>query len=68
MAKQIVFADEARRNLKIGIDTLANAVKTTLGPKGRNVALDKKWGSPTMWLATAPPRLPSWRRPSSTRA
>ncbi|MGQ9515654.1 MAG: chaperonin GroEL [Anaerolineae bacterium] len=48
MAKQIVFADEARRNLKIGIDTLANAVKTTLGPKGRNVALDKKWGSPTI--------------------
>ncbi len=48
MAKQLVFADEARRNLKIGIDTLANAVKTTLGPKGRNVALDKKWGSPTI--------------------
>ena len=48
MAKQLVFADEARRNLKIGVDTLANAVKTTLGPKGRNVALDKKWGAPTI--------------------
>jgi chaperonin GroEL len=48
MAKQLVFADEARRNLKVGVDTLANAVKTTLGPKGRNVALDKKWGAPTI--------------------
>ena len=48
MAKQLIFSEEARRNLKIGIDTLANAVKTTLGPKGRNVALDKKWGAPTI--------------------
>ena len=48
MAKQLVFAEEARRNLKVGVDTLANAVKTTLGPKGRNVALDKKWGAPTI--------------------
>jgi chaperonin GroEL len=48
MAKQLVFAEEARRNLKFGVDTLANAVKTTLGPKGRNVALDKKWGAPTI--------------------
>ena len=48
MAKQLVFADDARRNLKIGVDILANAVKTTLGPKGRNVALDKKWGAPTI--------------------
>ncbi len=48
MAKQIVFAEEARRNLKAGVDILANAVKTTLGPKGRNVALDKKWGAPTI--------------------
>jgi chaperonin GroEL len=47
-AKQLVFAEEARRNLKIGVDILANAVKTTLGPKGRNVALDKKWGAPTI--------------------
>jgi chaperonin GroEL len=48
MAKQLVFSEEARRGLKRGIDTLAQAVVTTLGPKGRNVALDKKWGSPTI--------------------
>ncbi len=48
MAKQLVFQDEARRQLKAGIDTLARAVATTLGPKGRNVALDKKWGAPTV--------------------
>src|SRR3979411_863154 len=46
MAKQLAFTDEARKKLKNGIDTMANAVKTTLGPKGRNVALDKKSGSP----------------------
>src|SRR5512136_1134959 len=48
MAKQLIFSDEARRNLKVGVDTLAEAVKSTLGPKGRNVALDKKWGAPTI--------------------
>jgi chaperonin GroEL len=48
MAKQISFNEDARRRLKVGVDTLANAVKTTLGPKGRNVALDKKWGAPTV--------------------
>jgi len=48
MAKQLAFAEDARRHLKIGVDTLASAVKTTLGPKGRNVALDKKWGAPTI--------------------
>ena len=48
MAKQILFEDAARKKLKSGVDALANAVKTTLGPKGRNVALDKKWGSPTV--------------------
>jgi chaperonin GroEL len=48
MAKQLVFQDEARRELKAGIDALAKAVATTLGPKGRNVALDKKWGAPTV--------------------
>src|SRR5512145_3160366 len=48
MAKQIIFEDDARSKLKAGVDALANAVKTTLGPKGRNVALDKKWGSPTI--------------------
>ncbi len=48
MAKQLVFSEEARRNLKTGVDALANAVKVTLGPKGRNVAIDKKWGAPTI--------------------
>jgi len=48
MPKQLVFTDEARKRLKQGVDTMANAVKTTLGPKGRNVALDKKFGSPTV--------------------
>ena len=46
MAKQIIFEDEARKSLKAGVDALANAVKTTLGPKGRNVDLDKKMGQP----------------------
>ncbi len=48
MAKQLVFTDDARRALKAGVDVMANAVKTTLGPKGRNVALDKKFGAPTV--------------------
>jgi len=47
-AKQLVFDEEARRRLKNGIDIVANAVATTLGPKGRNVALDRKFGSPTI--------------------
>ncbi len=47
-AKQLVFAEDARRRLKSGIDVVANAVATTLGPKGRNVALDRKFGSPTI--------------------
>ena len=47
-AKQLVFAEEARRKLKNGVDIVANAVATTLGPKGRNVALDRKFGSPTI--------------------
>ena len=48
MAKQIVYSDEARKKLLLGINKLANAVATTLGPKGRNVALDKKWGAPNV--------------------
>ncbi len=48
MAKQLQFGSEARAGLKRGMEVLANAVVTTLGPKGRNVALDKKWGSPTI--------------------
>jgi chaperonin GroEL len=47
-AKQLVFGEEARRKLKNGIDVVATAVATTLGPKGRNVALDRKFGSPTI--------------------
>ncbi|HMN59838.1 MAG TPA: chaperonin GroEL [Anaerolinea sp.] len=47
-AKQLVFGEEARRKLKTGVDVVANAVATTLGPKGRNVALDRKFGSPTI--------------------
>lgn len=48
MAKQLTFSDDAHRKLKHGIDVLAQAVSTTLGPKGRNVALDKKFGAPTI--------------------
>ncbi len=48
MAKQIVFDETARRSLKRGVDHLAEAVKVTIGPKGRNVVLDKKFGSPTI--------------------
>ncbi len=48
MPKQITFTDDARKSLKAGVDMMANAVKTTLGPKGRNVALDKKFGAPTV--------------------
>ena len=48
MAKTIQFNEEARRALLAGVDTLANAVKVTLGPKGRNVVLDKKFGAPTI--------------------
>ena len=48
MAKQLKFSDDARRSLKSGIDVVAKSVATTLGPKGRNVALDRKFGSPTI--------------------
>jgi chaperonin GroEL len=47
-AKQIVFSEDARRKLKNGMNTVANAVGATLGPKGRNVAIDRKFGSPTV--------------------
>src|SRR5512147_2727224 len=47
-AKQLQFREDARGHLKRGVDALADAVKTTLGPKGRNVALDKKFGAPTV--------------------
>src|SRR6202049_3567643 len=48
MAKQLEFNEQARRSLKRGVDALADAVKVTLGPKGRNVVLDKKFGAPTI--------------------
>lgn len=48
MAKQLIFSDQARTKLLSGVNQLAKAVITTLGPRGRNVALDKKWGSPTV--------------------
>ncbi len=47
-AKQLLFSEEARKKIMLGVDALANAVKITLGPKGRNVVLDKKFGSPTI--------------------
>src|ERR687885_1252313 len=47
-AKDLIFDAEARRQLKTGIDAMANAVRVTLGPRGRNVAIDKKWGPPTV--------------------
>ena len=46
MAKQFKYGDEARRALEAGVDTVANTVKITLGPKGRNVVLDKPYGAP----------------------
>ncbi|MBI4396789.1 MAG: hypothetical protein HY548_06825, partial [Elusimicrobia bacterium] len=48
MAKQIKYSDEARKSIKAGVDKLAEAVKSTLGPKGRYVVLDKKFGSPNV--------------------
>src|SRR3954468_19999484 len=47
-AKDLIFDESARRQLKAGIDALAQAVKVPLGPRGRNVAIDKKWGPPTV--------------------
>ena len=48
MAKMIAFNEEARRGLERGMNVLADAVKVTLGPRGRNVVLEKKWGAPTI--------------------
>ena len=47
-AKQLTFDEDARNAIKRGVDSLANAVKVTLGPKGRNVVIDKKFGAPTI--------------------
>jgi chaperonin GroEL len=46
-AKQIIFDETARRELRAGVDALANAVKITMGPRGRNVLIEKSWGAPT---------------------
>jgi chaperonin GroEL len=48
MAKSLEFNEDARRALERGVNRLADAVKVTLGPKGRNVVIDKKWGAPTI--------------------
>ena len=48
MAKQLLYAEDARRALERGVNKLADAVKITLGPKGRNVVLERKYGSPTI--------------------
>ena len=48
MAKEVAYSLDARRSLKAGVDKLANAVKVTLGPKGRNVVIEKKFGAPTV--------------------
>ena len=48
MAKQIIYGDEARKKMLSGVEKLAAAVTTTLGPKGRNVALDRSWGAPNV--------------------
>ena len=48
MAKELLFGEDARRALERGVDQLANAVKVTLGPKGRNVVLEKSYGAPTI--------------------
>src|SRR5947199_10708441 len=48
MPKQIAYAEHARRSLETGMNKLADAVRVTLGPKGRNVVLEKKWGAPTI--------------------
>ncbi|HOX30751.1 MAG TPA: TCP-1/cpn60 chaperonin family protein, partial [Spirochaetales bacterium] len=48
MAKQLLFSEDARRKLLVGVEVISKAVKVTLGPKGRNVLLDKKFGAPTV--------------------
>jgi len=64
MAKQIKFGEEARRALERGVNQLADTVKVTLGPKGRNVVLDKKFGSPMITNdgVTIAIRLKTWVR------
>ena len=68
MAKMIAFEEGARRGLESGMNKLADAVRVTLGPKGRNVVLDKKWGAPQSPTTVCPsPRRSTSRTPTSAR-
>jgi len=82
-AKEVRFSDDARQRMFAGVNTLANAVRVTLGPKGRNVVLDKSFGAPTVTkdgvsvakeielddkFETAPPPQRSWRRQYCVKA
>jgi hypothetical protein len=70
-AKDVRFSVDARERMLRGVDTLANAVRVTLGPKGRNVVIEKSFGAPrrqTSLLAMAQRRQQFWRRPSCARA
>lgn len=61
MAKEIIYGEEARKALQAGIDKLADTVKITLGPKGRNVVLDKKFGAPSSPTTALPlPKRSNW--------
>ena len=66
-AKEVKFGDSARERMVAGINILANAVKVTLGPKGRNVVLERSFGAPTSPV-TAPPPPPCWRSRSCAKA
>ena len=69
MAKQIKYGEEARKALQTGIDALADTVKITLGPKGRNIVLDKKFGAPLITNdGVTIARRSSWRTPLRTWA
>ena len=72
MAKQIIYGEEARKALQRGVDQLADTVKITLGPKGRNVVLGKKFGAPLITndgvtIAREIERLRTWARSSSAK-
>ena len=69
MAKQLEFNDAARKSLQAGVDKLADAVKVTLGPRGRNVVLDKQWGAPVITndVSRSPAKL-SLKTPTKTWA
>ena len=67
MAKQIIYGEEARKALMSGINQLADTVKITLGPKGRNVVLDKKFGSPLITNAVSYTHLDVYKRQGTRR-